>query len=435
MALVHHLSQECVKSELDLFTVPYTQTSIDKSLYVEIPPLSALSDTAPLEFYIAGNGEDYLDLNNTLLRLACKITKADNTDLDVNSPVSIINYPIATIFSQVDVSLGERLISQSSSTYPYRSLIEVLLNYGKETLESQFSAGMYFKDTAGNMDVGDPAGANEGLRQRCVYTRRSHVFELLGPLHSDIFFQEKLMLNGIDVKIKMIRASDRFCLMAGDANQYKLHLLEASLYVKKVKVSPDVKIGHAQALMTSNAKYPIERVAVKVYSIPRGLRVSNQENMFLGQLPKFVVIGLTDNDAFSGDYVKNPFNFKHFDANFIALYVDGEQIPSKPFQPNYANTHNSVREYYSLIQATGRHLKDKPLIIDRSDYSRGYTLYAFDLTPDQEAGDHFSLVKTGNMRLEMRFSVPLPDTVNLIIYAVFENVIEVSQQRAVLFDY
>ena len=77
---------------------------------MEIPPLSALSDTAPIEFYIAGNGEDYLDLNNTLLRLSCKITRADGSDLVGGSIVGIINYPVATMFSQVDVTLGNRLL-------------------------------------------------------------------------------------------------------------------------------------------------------------------------------------------------------------------------------------------------------------------------------------------------------------------------------------
>lgn len=29
-------------------------------------------------------------------------------------------------------------------------------------------------------------------------------------------------------------------------------------------------------------------------------------------------------------YNKNPFNFKHYDAKFIVLYVGGTQYPAKP---------------------------------------------------------------------------------------------------------
>ncbi len=71
------MSEECIKSELDLFTVPMTQISIDKNTYVEIPPLSAITDSSPISFFIAGTGEDYIDLNNTLLYTRIKITRPD----------------------------------------------------------------------------------------------------------------------------------------------------------------------------------------------------------------------------------------------------------------------------------------------------------------------------------------------------------------------
>ncbi len=72
MALLHCMSGECINSELDLFSVPLTQTVIEKNGYLEVAPLSAISGSAPLEFFIAGNGDDYVDLNNTMLYLRVK---------------------------------------------------------------------------------------------------------------------------------------------------------------------------------------------------------------------------------------------------------------------------------------------------------------------------------------------------------------------------
>ena len=269
--------------------------------------------------------------------------------------VGLINYPGATIFSQVDVSLGDRLISQSSNTYPYRSIIDCLMNYDKHTLETLFSAGLFYKDTAGHMDVADPAGANEGLTKRATFTNTSNVVELLTPIHSDIFFQEKLMLNSVDIKIRMTRSKDEFSLMRSDAVAYKISILSASLFVKKVSVSPAVRLGHAQALLSATAKYPIDRVSLKHFSIPAGTRVSNQENLFLGTLPKSIVIGMVDNDAFTGVYNKNPFAFKHYDLELLAVYVDGQQFPAKPLQPQFLKG-SAVREFYQLALATGKHL-------------------------------------------------------------------------------
>ena len=71
----------------------------------------------------------------------------------------------------------------------------------------------------------------------------------------------------------------------------------------------------------------------------------------------------------------------------------------------------------------------------RSDYGQGYTLFAFDLTPDHCPGDHFELIKQGNLRVELHFAQPLANTVNLIIYAEFQNVIEIDANRNVLYDF
>ncbi|XP_048039107.1 uncharacterized protein F54H12.2-like [Megalobrama amblycephala] len=409
MALLHRMSGECIKSELDLFTVPLTQTVIEKT----------------------GNGDDYVDLNNTLLYLRLKITKPNGEDLPADAKVGLINYPGATIFSQVDVSLGDRLISQS---YPYRCITESLINYSKDALESLFSAGLFYKDTAGHMDATDPGGRNQGLAKRAAYTAGSRVVELLAPIHSDIFFQEKLMLNNIDIKLRMIRAKDEFCLMRDGDVAYKLNIMSASLFVKKVSVSPPVRLGHAQALLSTTAKYPIDRVCLKNFSIPAGSRVSNQENLFLGTLPKSIVLAMVDNDAFTGAYNKNPFAFKHYNLEFLAVYVDGQQFPAKPLQPNF-ESRSAVREFYQLAMASGRHLKNQALCFDRDDFLNGYTLYAFNLTPDEECGQHISLIKSGNIRLEARFRQPLPQTINLLIYAVFDSIIELSNRRQVLVDY
>ena len=70
--------------------------------------------------------------------------------------------------------------------------------------------------------------------KRAAFTNASNVIELLAPIHSDIFFQEKLMLNGVDIKIRMTRAKDEFCLMRDDAVGYKLNIVSASLLSKKL---------------------------------------------------------------------------------------------------------------------------------------------------------------------------------------------------------
>ena len=66
MSLIHRDACECMVSELDLFTLPPTQASIDRSHFVKYFPLTSL-DSGPIEFHITMSEFEYLDVNNIYL--------------------------------------------------------------------------------------------------------------------------------------------------------------------------------------------------------------------------------------------------------------------------------------------------------------------------------------------------------------------------------
>ncbi|XP_069063657.1 uncharacterized protein F54H12.2-like [Pleurodeles waltl] len=338
------------------------------------------------------------------------------------------------MFNQVDINLGDRLIPQSDNMYSYRAYIESILNYSCEALDAQFSARLFYKDTEAHFEDTVLDGANAGFKKRASFAAGSRQFDLLGCIHSDLFFQEKLLINGIELKIKLNRNKDAFCLIRGDGEQYKLVILSASLFVKRVKVSPRVRLAHAESLQLLNAKYAIERVALKIFSIAAGTRLTQQQNLFLEQLPKLIIIGFVDITAFSGLYTSNHFNFKHYDINYAALVHEGAVIPAEPFTPSFG-TSNFVREYLGLVSITGKHLRDSGVVVSREGYGAGYTLFAFDLTPDMEDGDHYNLIKNGNLKAEIHFTQALATNVNMVVFSVSDRVIQLNHARQLMFDF
>jgi hypothetical protein len=82
------------------------------------------------------------------------------------------------------------------------------------------------------------------------------------------------------------------------------------------------------------------------------------DNMCLGQLPKRLVIGCMDSDVLNGTITKNPFDSKHFKINFVALNVDGRQIPAKPLQSDFENA-GYIRSYMGLYASTGKMYQDE----------------------------------------------------------------------------
>ncbi|XP_069072069.1 uncharacterized protein F54H12.2-like [Pleurodeles waltl] len=281
----------------------------------------------------------------------------------------------------------------SDNMYAYRAYIESILNYSRDALDTQLSAGLFYKDSDGHFEATALDGHNQGFVKRVNFATGSRQFDLLGRIHSDLFYQDKLLVNGINLKIKLTRNKDSSCLISGDAEQYKFVILSATLFVKRVKVSLSVRLAHAEALHLSNTKYAVERVALKIFSIPTGTRLTQQQNLFLGILPKLVIIGYVDNTAFSGLYTSNPFNFKHYSINYAVLEHEGAVIPAKPYILSFG-TSSFIRECLGLVSISGKHMRDSGVIVSREGYGAGYTRFVFDLTPNMEDRDHYNLIKT-----------------------------------------
>src|SRR5436190_655911 len=444
MSFLHTHSPECLKSELELFSLPPTQTSIESSQWIHYKPVTSLSDDSPIEFTIPGHGEEYLDLAHTMLSLRVRVKTPERPATSQTSPsvakdiAGPVNHFLHSLFNQVDVYFNQKLMSPPNNAYAYRAYIEALLNYSSLAKTSHLTSCIWVADTPGRMDETPESNTpNHGLVQRAQYIRGGRTLDLLGHIHCDVFNQDKFLINGVEVRVRLGRSKDSFCLMEKNTLS-KIHILDASLLVRRAKISAGVLLAHAKLLSTVTAKYPLTRVEIKTFTIHSGVVGESLDNIILGQLQKRVIIGFVNNKAFNGDRTLNPFNFKHYGKNFFSLYVDGTQIPSRPLQPIFSQEEPLyVEAYHTLFSGTGIHFLNEGNSINRDDYSKGYTLFAFDLTPDLSANfaGHWNLVKHGSLRLEVRFEKPLEETVNCVVYAEFDNVIEIDSSRQVIVDF
>ena len=236
------------------------------------------------------------------------------------------------------------------------------------------TSALWYGDTTGKMDNGEDANAGLVARRKLLSTTKS--VDLIEHLHCDVFNQEKLLVNGVEVRVRLVRSRDSFCLM-DPIGLYSVHIEEANLLVRRVKISPSVLLAHAESLSKTTAKYPLTRVEVKAITMHSGIHGETLDNIILGQLPKRIIIGFVKNKAFNGDRALNPFNFEHFNINFLCLYVDGVQVPSKPLQRNFRGNQLYIDAYHTLFSGTGVHFLNQGNPISRESYPNGYCLFAF----------------------------------------------------------
>ena len=161
-----------------------------------------------------------------MLHVQVKVTRANGDDLDLVDPVGPVNNWLHSLFRQVDVYLNGTLVTPSTNTYAY-----MLLSYGTDAKVTQLTSQLWHKDTATHMDaveiVEGPA-ANEGFVARRANIVRSRVVDLMGRLHVDLLLQDKFLINGVDVKIRLVRSKSAFALMADGVNtDYKINIVNA----------------------------------------------------------------------------------------------------------------------------------------------------------------------------------------------------------------
>ena len=161
--MMHRESCVCGMDSLELFQVPPTNIALEDSKWIEYYPVSSTlnSDTAPIEFEIKGQGDEYVDLSQTYVQMLVKFTKGDGGALTGgNSSSTPVNNIVHSLFSEIDLSLNGKVITPGTDTYPYKAYLEKLLSYEHNTLNTQMKAcTLWQKDTPGYMDNVDLADA------------------------------------------------------------------------------------------------------------------------------------------------------------------------------------------------------------------------------------------------------------------------------------
>lgn len=436
--LLHPESPLCANTELDLFTIPGSSFSYKDCQYVSYESTTSISDNGPIVFRIPKT-DRYLDLNLTYLKLKFRIVKSDGSNInrdEVGPAVSMIN-SCNSFFSDVQVSFNEKIVSNDNGLYPIRCEIENTINYNSETKNcSWLQCDIYAPDDAGRKDEADPRkvdGGNRGLATRFDYVKNSKLVTAYTRLHPDVFRMDKVLLNNIDIQVKLTRSKDSFALMSPDPlPDYKVKIESAQLCVRTAEIDSSILVAHAEALETKTAKYHFTRSEMHSINIPRGHRTITKDSLFLGEIPRAIVACFVGDDAISGNYKKSPYNFLDYNLSFMGVTVNNIHVQNSPLILDAEG--DGVEAYHAALLARGMLYKNDGFGIKRSDFKSGNFMCIFNISP--ELGDNnLTLTKRGSLKIELRFDKVLPFNVNLVILAVYDELLQITKDRYIEIDF
>jgi hypothetical protein len=110
----------------------------------------------------------YRDLARSYLEVKAKTTAADGVNLGADVHVGSVNLWMHALFSQVEGFLNNKLVTPSSTGYPYRAYIERVLKFSKDANDSHLTSALFYQDKSSKMDNVNPLAigenANTGLK-------------------------------------------------------------------------------------------------------------------------------------------------------------------------------------------------------------------------------------------------------------------------------
>ena len=237
---------------------------------------------------------------------------------------------------------------------------------------------LWYKDAVGSFDVVETTGGTPGadvpsLVARQTFIDGSNILQVQGtPAHA-LFHTDKYLVADVTINMRIDLQPEAFCLIS-HAGTERLEILNAEFIVRYVKISDSVRLQHIAIMSGAGRKhpqpalYPLERGDVQAYNIAQGQSSFQKNDLFLGKVPRRVVVGLVREDAYVGDKARNPFNFQLFHLKSLKLLVNREEYRAAGMELE-DNGHNS------LFLGSGTMHRGEGLQVERREWSDSYALF------------------------------------------------------------
>ena len=170
-------------------------------------------------------------------------------------------------------------------------------------------------------------------KQLCSQSRRVCMFVRLS---TDLANQPQLLPNLVDVSLTLHQKKQPLPIDVSSGREApRVVIDDITLHYRSVKLASSMASTIAETMRLQPLCYPVSHVVVKTFQIAANTTALDRESLSRGQLPKAVLVGVVETDAYIGTGSKSPFNFQHKSANQVCLYRESEMIPSIPFTPKF----------------------------------------------------------------------------------------------------
>ena len=463
----HASSAKTMSPALQVFAVPKTNTSMLGVRFTQLRPVT--TGINPMEFLIPAT-DAFLDLNRSYFELELRL-KDTGGNYDKDDKLYPMTNLAHTIIKQLSVHVNSVLLEPQTDHYHYKAFFQTLLNNNRQDGETVLTPQGWYNDfdlpaelTANAEDSTTPHADYTSLskaQQTGIAAAKKALYPFTGGKFHTLFFTPlsplfhtgKLLIPQQEVSIKMYFNSPSVYMVGSGTDGAALTTddIRMTLNLCQIAVSPQLYRTITASRGKSPAMYPLVASKIRTFSMPNGVKDFDQDQLFTNRVPTRVIVGLLHNDAFNGTKTRSPFCFQKFGLTVIRMTINGEEYPYKNALELVHNDGSKDNHgYRRLLENTAAYQKGEPTMVlpdmwgqiayrlqgaNIINPSGNTTLFAFNFTPDGlPDASSFHPPQSGNVRLQFRLNASPGHAVTVLIYAEFENVMEINDNNGVLYN-
>jgi hypothetical protein len=266
---------------------------------------------------------------------------------------------------------------------------------------------------------------------------QSKSIELIGNLMLDISSLDQLLLNGIELSIRLHRQAPSYVINCSEAEatkRFQIRMNQCKLYIKKVSPTASAHLALEAAVQNNPIESFFKRHTIKTFNVAVGEWSKVIENPFLGVCPNYLMVLMCRQNPLHGSYKSDPHNLSNLNLKRLNVTLDGNSVCD--YSMDFASKKFVIPYFFNFINYGLEHSVNG---LTYDEFNAHKNVYVFDLSPEDAAssqsGGSLSLDRRGVLRLNFNFNEGVTENSTIILIGVSQAALTLTTDRRVITHY
>jgi hypothetical protein len=412
------------------WTLPFAPTTVDPVCYgstqVRVRPTELISgETSAGEFTfdLPTISQEYINLQSAHLLVRGLVKRADDSNIDGADDVAIGNNFLHTLFKKVEVCVGQNQTKITTGDYSYIALLQTLDKIEAEDRSLDMQAFI--------PDNGSTTGSGSTLQDKNYLVRKtlasnSNVLTFMGKPFVDILNLKSFWPKNTPISITFYKNSPEFYLQKKSANNkhYKFAIQNIELHMDSLKIDPALSQSLGRQIELTPAQYSYEHLTCKKFQVASGNYSITISKLWNGVLPRRFCVGLIPQNAYKGDYIKDPLKFTRAGLSSLKFKINTQEFLS------ISGKDKEMLSYYRFLQFLQ---VAKKCCAGQTAYNHSLPLFCVDMNIMCQRNESCinEVSMSGVLSLEIEYESPPPDPHLLLFYAYTSDYLTINSKQEV----